>query len=122
MFRFRIPFALFIFCLFHASAQAQTETILHNFGYFPQGAAPCGTVLRDSAGELYGTTLQGGATNNGVVFERSAAGTYKVLYSFQGGTGRRPAQRRSDGRRGRAIFTARPRPGVHLQPRRRSTS
>ena len=84
MFRFRIPFALFILCLFHASAQAQTETILHNFGYFPQGAAPCGTVLRDSAGDLYGTTLQGGTTNNGVVFERTASGTYTVLYSFKG--------------------------------------
>ncbi len=84
MFRFRIPFALFILCLFHASAHAQTETILHNFGYFPQGAAPCGTVIRDGAGDLYGTTVLGGTTNNGVVFERSASGTYTVLYSFQG--------------------------------------
>ncbi len=84
MFRFRIPFALFILCLLHAPAHAQTETILHNFGYFPQGASPCGTVLRDSAGDLYGTTVLGGTTNNGVVFKRSASGTYTVLYSFQG--------------------------------------
>ncbi len=84
MFRFRILFALFIRCLFHASAQAQTETILHNFGYFPQGVSPCGTLLRDGAGDLYGTTIVGGATDNGVVFERSASGTYTVLYSFKG--------------------------------------
>ncbi len=80
----RIYFALCMVCLFRAPAQAQTETILQNFGYFPQGVGPCGTVIRDSAGDLYGTTLLGGATDNGVVFERGPAGKYKVLYSFKG--------------------------------------
>ena len=41
-------------------------------------------LLRDSAGDLYGTTLLGGATDNGVVFERGSGGKYKVVYSFQG--------------------------------------
>ncbi len=46
--------------------------------------SPCGTIIRDSSGDLYGTTLLGGATDNGVVFERGAGGKYKVLYSFLG--------------------------------------
>jgi len=37
----------------------------------------------DSAGNIYGTTSKAGNSNNsGVVFERSAGGTYSVLYSF----------------------------------------
>lgn len=86
MLSFRASFRLLIPILFllRAPAQAQTETILKDFGYFPQGLSPCGTVIRDPAGDLYGTTVQGGATDNGVVFERTASGRYKVLYSFQG--------------------------------------
>ncbi len=86
MISFRASFPLLIPILFllRAPAHAQTETILKDFGYFPQGLYPCGTVIRDPAGDLYGTTVQGGATDNGVVFERTASGRYKVLYSFQG--------------------------------------
>jgi hypothetical protein len=49
-------------------------------------------LLRDSAGNLYGTTQYGGASGNGVVFElircSSVASGYehKVLYSFAGGS------------------------------------
>ena len=111
MFRFRIPFALFILCLLHAPAHAQTETILHNFGYFPQGASPCGTVLRDSAGDLYGTTVLGGTTNNGVVFKRSASGTYTVLYSFQGQPDGAAPNAGVVRKTRRAISMARPTPG-----------
>jgi len=37
-----------------------TLTILHNFDYAPDGANPTGGLLLDSAGNLYGTTGQGG--------------------------------------------------------------
>jgi len=33
------------------------------------GSSPYGQLIRDSAGNLYGTTTQGGATNAGNVFE-----------------------------------------------------
>jgi uncharacterized repeat protein (TIGR03803 family) len=69
-----------------AHAQAPTETILHTFGFFPGGFAPCATLIIDPAGNLYGTTNMGGADALGVVFEREVSGTYRTLYSFKGGT------------------------------------
>jgi uncharacterized repeat protein (TIGR03803 family) len=53
------------------------------------GAHPYGALIADSEGNLYGTTLSGGSSNAGVVFEMvysSASGSYseKVLYSFTG--------------------------------------
>jgi uncharacterized repeat protein (TIGR03803 family) len=42
-------------------------------------------LIRDSAGNLYGTTVGGGTPGFGVVFEVDAAGKETVLYSFTGG-------------------------------------
>jgi uncharacterized repeat protein (TIGR03803 family) len=36
----------------------------------------------DSAGDLYGTTMIGGANGEGTVFKISSAGTETVLHSF----------------------------------------
>jgi uncharacterized repeat protein (TIGR03803 family) len=44
------------------------------------------SLIQGSDGNFYGTTASGGATNNGVVFNLTAAGTLTVLYSFAGGT------------------------------------
>jgi uncharacterized repeat protein (TIGR03803 family) len=41
-------------------------------------------VIRDAAGNLYGTTPFGGA-GFGVVYKLDASGAYKVLYNFTGG-------------------------------------
>jgi len=43
-------------------------------------------VIRDSAGNLYGTTENGGPVNAGVVYKLDATGQETVLYSFAGGT------------------------------------
>src|ERR1017187_10175172 len=69
-----------------APAQAQTpsETVLHAFGSVPKGAYPYAGLIRDSAGNLYGTTYQGGKANAGVVYGVDAAGQEKGLYSFTG--------------------------------------
>jgi len=59
-------------------------TILHVFKG-PGGGTPYGSLIVDSGGNLYGTTLQGGAHNGGTVFELSPAGNQwkeKVLHSF----------------------------------------
>jgi uncharacterized repeat protein (TIGR03803 family) len=62
------------------------EKLLHSFTGPPaDGALPYAGVIADSAGNLYGTTSAGGASNSGVVFKVNSAGTETVLYSFTGG-------------------------------------
>jgi uncharacterized repeat protein (TIGR03803 family) len=41
-------------------------------------------LVRDSLGNLYGTTSYGGAQGGGTVFKLDAAGNERVLYSFKG--------------------------------------
>jgi len=65
-----------------------TEQALHTFSG-PDGANPFSGVTFDSAGNLYGTTTQGGANGFGVVYELSPSSngwTEQVLYSFQNGS------------------------------------
>lgn len=63
-----------------------TETILYSFGAGTDAAYPAAGLIRDGAGNLYGTTSYGGAYNVGTVFELSPNGsgvwTETVLYSF----------------------------------------
>ncbi len=65
---------------------ARQETVLYNFTGGADGAVPYASVIFDAAGNLYGTTYQGGAANVGVVYELDAGGQETVLYSFLGGT------------------------------------
>jgi uncharacterized repeat protein (TIGR03803 family) len=61
------------------------ETALYTFSGGADGGVPDGYLIFDGAGDLYGTTFQGGSANHGVVFELSPAGgswTETVLYSF----------------------------------------
>jgi uncharacterized repeat protein (TIGR03803 family) len=68
-----------------ARAQIPTETVLHSFASDPSGGDPYGTPVRDSAGNLYGTTLGGGGPAGvGLVYKLDTAGKYHVLYSFAG--------------------------------------
>ena len=72
-------------------AQAQTETVLYNFAGSPDGAAPNCRLTPDGAGNLYGTTQDGGLgygdgnPGYGTVFELSPNGkggwNEKLLYS-----------------------------------------
>jgi uncharacterized repeat protein (TIGR03803 family) len=65
-------------------AKNGTETILHSFALSGDGESPWSTLVRDSAGDLYGTTTTGGTDQFGTVFEVAANGTESVLYSFTG--------------------------------------
>jgi uncharacterized repeat protein (TIGR03803 family) len=73
-----------------------TETVLHSFAGAPDGESPSGGLIRDAAGNLYGTTLVGGPYQNcgfwstgcGIVFKISSEGKESALYSFYyGGKG-----------------------------------
>jgi uncharacterized repeat protein (TIGR03803 family) len=74
-----------------AQAATYTETILFQFNPYTFGSYPYGGLIRDAAGNLYGTTFVGGTYGAGVVFEISSAGRYIPLYYFSGGAdGARP--------------------------------
>jgi uncharacterized repeat protein (TIGR03803 family) len=47
------------------------ETVLYSFTGFADGSEPTAGVIRDSAGNLYGTTSGGGAAGAGVVYKLS---------------------------------------------------
>lgn len=70
---------------------AGKETVLYSFTGKSDGAAPGASLVRDSAGNFYGTTKFGGAFGNGTVFKLvkpktgSTAWTEQVLYSFGAG-------------------------------------
>ena len=62
---------------------AGNETVLHSFTGGADGGHPYpGGLIRDSAGNLYGTASNGGTANVGVVYKLNKAGKEKVLYSF----------------------------------------
>src|ERR1700728_377062 len=66
---------------------AGQETVLYTFTGGTDGANPyAGSLIRDSAGNLYGTTAYGGTSGAGVVFKLSTAAQETVLYSFTGGS------------------------------------
>jgi uncharacterized repeat protein (TIGR03803 family) len=69
-------------------ARAQTETILYSFTGGSDGSAPSALVRRGD--KLYGTTLNGGASGNGTVFQISTNGKEKLVHSFNGSDGQYP--------------------------------
>jgi len=62
-----------------------SEIVLYSFTGGVDGGNPQSPLIRDSAGNLYGTTRVGGASNQGVVYKLDATGHEMVLYSFTGG-------------------------------------
>lgn len=51
-------------------SSAGKETVLHRFAGYPiEGSSPISDLLRDSLGNLYGTTMIGGTAEQGTVFE-----------------------------------------------------
>lgn len=58
-------------------------SMVHKFTGPPDGAFPCGSLVQD-AGNLYGTTYGGGASDQGTVFRIAPDGTETVLYNFTG--------------------------------------
>ena len=61
---------------------AGNETILHSFAGGADGSLPRAGLIMDSSGNLYGTTYQGGSSNNGTVFKITPSGAESVLHDF----------------------------------------
>jgi uncharacterized repeat protein (TIGR03803 family) len=66
-----------------------SETVLHNFdNNFKDGTMPMGSLVFDTAGNLYGTTSSGGPKEAGTIFELEPAAnggwTEKVIHTFSG--------------------------------------
>ena len=65
-----------------------TETVIYDFKDGSDGAGPIAGLTMDNKGALYGTTENGGAMNDGIVFKlappKTAGGNWResVLYSF----------------------------------------
>src|SRR5216684_1102386 len=66
---------------------AGKETVLYSFTGGVDGATPQAGLIRDAAGNLYGTTYLGGAYNWGTVFVVDKFGSETVLHSFDGSSG-----------------------------------
>jgi uncharacterized repeat protein (TIGR03803 family) len=65
------------------SARAQTFSVMYTFQGGSDGANPVAGLVRDSAGNLYGTTENGGGSGGyGTVFKVSKKGTETLLHNF----------------------------------------
>jgi len=69
---------------------AQTYVELYSFTGGADGGFPNQNLVRDAAGNLYGVTGAGGASNQGTVFKLDPAGSETVLHSFSGLDGAAP--------------------------------
>lgn len=84
--RWQTGCALLVLCAATAvAARAQTEVVLYDFcslANCADGSLPEAGVIRDSEGNLYGTTFAGGANFMGAVYKLDTSGHETVLYSF----------------------------------------
>ena len=70
--------------VFFSISTAGTEHVLYSFGSGHDGQVPAASLI-DVNGILYGTTYQGGTSNNGTVSDISTTGKEHILHSFGGG-------------------------------------
>ena len=75
-----------IFKLSPASSGSWTFAVLHLFGRAMDGYHPSGQLIRDAAGNLYGTTQAGGAYGAGLLFEISVNGVMISTSTLPNGT------------------------------------
>ena len=59
---------------------------MYSFAGGIDGVWPQAGLVLDATGNLYGTTVNGGASGSGTVFKITPAGVESVVYSFAGGT------------------------------------
>lgn len=65
--------------LLGAQVRAASETVLFNFAGYNKGEIPYGGLVRNSAGDLYGTTTAGGPGGLGIVFKIDTSGNETII-------------------------------------------
>jgi uncharacterized repeat protein (TIGR03803 family) len=90
-------FALAVFFPRNLPAQTYSESVLYSFARNQSGVENQnpGSLVMDSAGNLYGTTAFGGSLGDGcytdtpcgTIFELSSKGVFSTLHKFRGGSG-----------------------------------
>jgi len=76
---------LLLLAVFSSTGTAQIFNALYEFQGGSDGGGPS-SVIRDSAGNLYGTTVTGGIAVYGTVLKLDTSGKKTILYEFKGGT------------------------------------
>lgn len=61
-------------------SRAQTFRLLYQFKSGRDGKVPYGTLVLDKAGNLYGTTSEGGAYGGGMIFKLTPKKGWPTLY------------------------------------------
>jgi uncharacterized repeat protein (TIGR03803 family) len=86
---FLMAAAIITLCVAMTTTASASEKVLHTFVSGKDGASQQYGVISDSAGNLYGSSSLGGATNNGVIFRLTPTGTGSwqetMIYHFTGG-------------------------------------
>jgi uncharacterized repeat protein (TIGR03803 family) len=80
----QIPGKYIVFALYATTAMvlgAQTVITLHSFDS-TDGGDPGAAMVQGADGNLYGTTIYGGASGQGTVFKISPGGAFTLVYSF----------------------------------------
>jgi uncharacterized repeat protein (TIGR03803 family) len=81
-----VSFLALAMCAVASAASAlPTYQTLYSFAGASDGANPQSGLVMDAAGNLYGTTPQGGASNLGTLFKLAPDGTFTLLHTFKGG-------------------------------------
>jgi uncharacterized repeat protein (TIGR03803 family) len=70
--------------VFKLDVNTNQRTVLHTFAGL-DGTCPAGALVRDSSGNLYGTTMFGGGIGYGTVFKLDTSGNLTTLHDFTGG-------------------------------------
>jgi uncharacterized repeat protein (TIGR03803 family) len=71
--------------VFELNPKTRQETVLYSFTGQPDGATPFSGLVMDKSGNLYGTTVAGGSSNDGIVYKVNIKTQQEtVLYSFAG--------------------------------------
>ena len=83
-----------VFKLSPSARPPWTETPLYSFAGETDGSFPLGSLIFDTSGNLYGTTMEGGSLGYGTVFKLTPSATppwtETLLYSFSGNDGASP--------------------------------